>query len=96
MCIDLAAAEPRGSLLIQDSELRNKLLVQTWYDWRKAFDSLSQSYLAKLLALMGFDPALVNWLAAAMKKWATTIILPDNTTISPRHSHSASLSVPAT
>ncbi len=68
----------QGALLIdrtviEDAKKRRKRLVMTFFDFRKAFDSLSQSGLDFLLHQAGVAENVQAWLVTVMPLWRTRL-----------------------
>ena len=61
--------------IIEDAKKRKKNLSTAWIDYKKAFDSVPHDWILKCLEMYKLSPIIVQFLAASMDQWKTTLIL---------------------
>jgi hypothetical protein len=59
----------------EDCRRRNKNLSTRvpWTDYQKAFDSVPQSWVEKLIELVGVNSKIVRFCKLSMEKWSTSL-----------------------
>ena len=60
-------------MLLQNSKKRKTNLNMAWIDYKKAFDSVPHSWIAKSLEMLGVTNNIIRFLKAAMTKWNTIL-----------------------
>uniref|UniRef100_A0AC35UEC5 Reverse transcriptase domain-containing protein n=1 Tax=Rhabditophanes sp. KR3021 TaxID=114890 RepID=A0AC35UEC5_9BILA len=64
----------------QDARFQKKSHVSAWYDFSKAFDSISHAQIAKLVDALNIDPAIKKMAKSMMGRWNIELIRKDLST----------------
>ena len=64
------------SMIMHDAHARRKNLAMAWLDVRKAYDSVSHTWLLDLLQLLKFHPAIQHCIQNLIASWKTQLIIP--------------------
>ena len=63
-------------MVLRDARLHNRNLFCFWIDVKKAFDSVSHSWLISMLSLHRLPLKLVKLLVDIIHKWNLTLVIP--------------------
>ena len=64
-----------NKMILENCNNRNTNLSIAWIDYKKAFDSVSHSWIEKCLETFKISPALRNFLSHSMRLWKTILVL---------------------
>ena len=64
-----------NKIILENCHNRNTNLSIAWIDYKKAFDSIPHSWIAKYLETFKISPVLRNFLSHSMRMWKTTLVL---------------------
>ena len=64
-----------NKMILENCHNRNTNLSIAWIDYKKAFDSIPHSWIAKYLETFKISPVLRNFLSHSMGMWKTTLVL---------------------
>ena len=68
-------------LMINNTLLKNwkkkKKNLSAWIDYKKAFDSVSHSWILACLRMYKINPVLTTFIEASMRQWKTNMVLID-------------------
>ena len=64
-----------NKIILEEVKSRKKNLSTAWIDYRKAFDSVPHSWIARTLQMYKVNPAVTNFITNNMKSWTTYIQL---------------------
>ena len=60
-------------MILRNSRRRNTNLQVAWIDYKKAFDSLPHSWIAKCLKIVGVSGNIRQFMRVAMASWKTVL-----------------------
>ena len=60
-----------NKILLDNSRFCHRNLSTAWIDYKKAFDSVSHTWILKVLQMYKIPPTIINFLTASMKDWKT-------------------------
>ena len=63
-------------MVLRDARLHHRIVFCYWVDVRKAFDSVSHSWLIKMLVIHRFPTKLVTLFTSIMQNWSVRIAIP--------------------
>ena len=61
------------SMIAQEVKLYKRNIYMVWTDVKKAFDSIQQKYIIKILELLETPAWIINWIRNAMNSWRTKL-----------------------
>ena len=65
-------------MIIEDCKKKKKNLSMTWIDYRKAYDSVLQSWILQTLQMYRFNKKLIKFMETSTSNWKITIKLSYN------------------
>ena len=67
-----------NKMIIEDCKKKKKNLSMTWIDYRKAYDSVLQSWILQTLQMYRFNKKLIKFMETSTSNWKITIKLSYN------------------
>ena len=64
-----------NKMLLENSPSCHRNLSTAWIDYRKAFDSVSHTWILKVPQIYKISPTIINFLTTSMKEWKTNLCL---------------------
>ena len=64
-----------NSMINEDCKTKKKNMSAAWVDYRKAFDSVSHSWIVKCLELYNIDNKIIKFLKRNMTQWKTALVI---------------------
>ena len=64
-----------NNAILENCKKKKKNLPTAWIDYKKAFDSVSHSWILACLRMYKINPVLTTFTEASMKQWKTNMVL---------------------
>ena len=64
-----------NNAILENCKKRKKNLSTAWIDYKKAFDSVSHSWILKCLQMYKIQPVLITFIEESMSQWKTNMAL---------------------
>ena len=63
-------------MILENTKAKHSNSSTAWIDYKKAFDSMSHTWIINCLEIFKLSPIYINFIKTTMKLWNTNLFLP--------------------